>query len=141
MREDVRLLAIVTGSSGRTKRANEVQALLQYGYGAYDGMRVYSPGDEIKSLKLWMADTSEASIGVNQTLGIIFPKGKSDKLSAALELPDSLEAPIEAGTQVGHIQVKYGGEPVYRTTLHVNQTYSEGPWHMQLLDTLKRMIF
>jgi len=141
VREGTRLVAAVTGSRSKTSRADQVQSLLQYGYGAYDGMVVYTPDAQVKSLPLWMGETSKASIGVEKNLGVIFPKGQSSKLSAALELPDSLEAPIAAGTPVGHIQIKYDGQPIYKTSLHANQEYLEGPWYMRLLDSVKQLIF
>jgi D-alanyl-D-alanine carboxypeptidase (penicillin-binding protein 5/6) len=141
MREQTRLVATVTGSEGKSARAKEVQSLLQYGYGAYDGLRVYSPGESVKILPLWMGNEVEASIGVDKILGVIYPKGKKEYLSAALELPESLEAPIASGQQVGFIQVKFDGEPVLRRSLKVNQNYEEGPWYSQLLDSLKKMIF
>ena len=135
------MVATVVGSKSKTIRANEVQSLLQYGYAAYDGLIVYQPGDVVKSIPLYMGNTSEMNVGVQKNLGVLFPKGQKDKLSAALELPDSMEAPLTAGQQVGHIQVKFDGQPVYRSTLHSNSQYEEGPWYSQLLDTLKQMIF
>ncbi len=141
LREDVRYLATVIGSNSKKSRTDQVQALLQYGYGTYDGMLVFKTGAEVKSLPLWMGEAPKASIGVNQDLGIIFPKGKSDQLSAALELPDSLHAPITSGVQVGHIQVKFSGKPIYRASLHVNDSYVEGPLWSRLLDMVKQLIF
>ena len=141
LRDGTRLMATVTGSSGKVMRANQVQSLLQYGYGAYQGRTIYKPGAEVTSLPLWMGQTSTASIGVEKNLSVIFPTGTSDKLSATLDLPKSLDAPLESGTTVGHIQIKYDQQPVYRTSLHVNESYAEGPWHTRLLDTIKRLIY
>ena len=140
-REGTRLVATITGSNSKSARANQVQSLLQFGYGAYDGLVVYSPGDQVKALPLWMGTQPEVSVSVPQNLGIIFPKGKKDLLSAALELPESLEAPINSGTEVGHIQVKFDGNPVLRSPLLIKERYDEGPWYSQLLDSIKQMIF
>ncbi len=140
-RDGIRFVATVTGSESRTARANEVQSLLKYGYGAYDGLVVYSPGDQVKSIPLWMGTQPEASIGVSKPLAIIYPKGKKDLLSAALDLPDSLEAPVSENTQAGWIEVKYDSVPVLKAPLQVNQGYGEGPWYSQLLDSLKQLIF
>ena len=141
LRDGMRLLATVIGASGKVARADQVQSLLQYGYGAYQGLTVYQSGTEIQALPLWMGQTSTASIGVKEDINIIYPKGKFDKLSAFLDLPKSLDAPLESGTTVGHIQIKYDQQPVYRTSLHVNESYAEGPWHTRLLDTIKRLIY
>lgn len=140
-RNDIRFIATVTGSESKTSRADQVQSLLQFGYGAYDGIVAYEPGTEIKSLPLWMGNVSSASIGITRKLGIIFPKGKRDKLSAELELPESLEAPIDQGTAIGQIHIKFDGQPFYKSSLYVNEDYPEGSWYSKILDSVKRLIF
>jgi D-alanyl-D-alanine carboxypeptidase (penicillin-binding protein 5/6) len=141
LREGIRLVATVTGSRSKSVRANQVQSLLQFGYGTYDGMVVFEPGSEVKSLRLWMGQDTAASIGVERSLGIVYPRGKKGSLSAAIELPDSIEAPIDAGTRVGTIHLKFDGKAVYETPLIVNQSYDEGPWTSQILDSLKQLVF
>lgn len=140
LRNGMRLVVVVSGSDDKVTRADQVQSLLQYGYGAYEGLIAYQPGDEISALRLWFGETLQASVGVQEKINLVVPKGKSAKLSAALELPASLNAPIEAGTPVGYIQVKYDQQPVYRTSLLVNESYAEGPWHKRIMDYMKQLI-
>lgn len=138
-RDDMRLMAIVTGAESRKSRADSVQSLLQYGYAAYDGLSLYSPGGEVTSVPLWMGEQSTASLGVNRHLGLVFPKGQKEKLSASLDIPESLEAPIEKGADAGSILIKFGGEPLLEHRLYVNNDYQEGPWWSKLLDSVKRL--
>ena len=138
-RDDMRLIAIVTGSESRKIRADAVQSLLQYGYAAYDGLLLYRPGNEVTSVPLWMGQQSSASISVNRHLGLIYPKGQRDKLSASLNIPESLEAPIEAGRDVGSIMVKYDGKELLQQRLYLRSEYPEGPWWSKILDSVKRL--
>lgn len=138
-RDDMRLMAIVTGAKSRKSRADSVQSLLQYGYAAYDGMLLYSPGNEVTSVPLWMGNQSTASLGVQLPLGLIYPKGQKEKLSASLDIPESLEAPVSKGTDAGSIMIKYSGEPLLQHRLYVNEDYLEGPWWSKLLDSVKRL--
>ena len=137
-RDDIRLLAAVAGAESKKQRADMVQSLLQYGYAAYDGLLLYEPGTEVKTVPLWMGDQESATISVKQPLGILFPKGKSDLLSAALDIPESLEAPLDKGTRVGSIEVKYDGVPFHKQELYLPDDYPEGPWWSQMLDSIKR---
>ena len=141
LRDDVRLIATVTGAKNRIVRANQVQSLLQYGYNSYDGMIVYSSGEPVKTLPLWMGQQSQASVGVVQNLAVQVPSGEAARLSVTLELPDSLEAPIERGTEVGQIQVRFDDKPVRKSSLHVTETHEEGLFLSQVLDWFKRLIF
>ncbi len=141
LRDDMRLLAAVTGASGKVARADQVQSLLQYGYAIYQRATAYQAGAELKTLPLWMGQTSTASVSVQQDINLIYPKGTSAQLSVTLELPDSLEAPLEVGTAVGRIQIKYGEQPIYKTSLHINESYAEGAWYSRMLDVIKRLIY
>ena len=138
-REGMRLISIVTGTESRKARADQVHSLLQYGYAAYDGFLLYPPGKEVSSLPLWMGEDSSASLSVQSHLGLVYPKGHKDKLSAALTIPDELEAPIASGTNVGKIMVKYDGNAILEQDLFVTKDYVEGPWWSKLFDSVHRL--
>jgi len=138
-RDDMRLMAIVTGTESRKSRADSVQALLQYGYAAYDGLLLYQPGANVSKVPLWMGQQSDAGVGVPKPLGLVYPKGQRDKLSAALDIPESLEAPLTAGTDVGSIVLKYDGEPLLEQRLLLNSDHPEGPIWSRLIDSVKRL--
>ncbi len=140
VRDGVRMLAIVTGAKSQSARANQVQSLLQFGYGAYSGMVVFTPADTVKTLPLWLGDASDASVGVAEDLNILFPKGHRNKMSATLNLPESLEAPLQEGTKVGSIAVKYDDVAVLSAPLSVKQTHQSGGWFSQLIDSFRRLI-
>ncbi len=141
LRDEVRLIATVTGAKNKTVRANQAQSLLQYGYDSYDGMIVYRPGEPVKTLPLWMGQQDQASAGVLENLAVQVPSGESARISVTLELPDSLEAPLASGTEVGQIQLTFDDKPIRKSSLHVIRTHEEGPIMAQILDWFKRLIF
>ena len=139
-RDGMRLIAVITGAESKKKRADMVQSLLQFGYAAYETLVLYKHGSEVKSLPLWMGREDKASIGLLDPLSILFPKGESEQLSAALQLPDSLEAPLNAEQLVGRIDIKFAGEVVMKRTLHVANNYPEGSLLDKLISSIKRFI-
>lgn len=140
-RDGMRLIATVTGSQSAKSRAEQVYELLQYGYAAYEGMVVYRPGGEVKSLPLWMGQQPTAQVGVRRNLGVVYPRGSRDKLSGALNLPDSLVAPLQAGQSVGDITLKFDGNPIRTASLHIAEDYPSGEWWSRLLDSVKRLFY
>ena len=140
-RDGMRLIATVIGSKSAKTRADQVHALLQYGYKAYQGMRVYPPGGEVRKLPLWYGEQDEARVITERGLGILYPRGGKDKLAGVIHLPDSLDAPLAAGGEVGAIEVKYDGAAVRRAPLHAAEDYPEGAWWSQAVDYFKRLVF
>ena len=139
VRDGFRLVATVIGSTSRTQRANQVQALLRYGYVSYESLMVFPSQATVQNLPLWKGYESEAPVGVSSNLWVLYPKGKKALLSAAISLPDSLEVPILKGKEVGHVQVKYDGKPFYQASLHTIQNHPEGPWYYWFTDIFRRL--
>ena len=140
-RDGMRLIATVIGSQSAQARADQVQALLGYGYAAYDGLVVYRPDSVVKSLPLWMGQQPRAQVGVSRNLGILYPKGGKARLAGVVNLPDSLDAPLQVGQGVGTFEVKFDDQVVRTTELAVRETYPEGTRWSQLLDWFKRLLF
>ena len=140
-RDGMRLIATVIGSKSAQARADQVLSLLQYGYAAYESRVVYRPGDTVKSLPLWMGREANARTDVARDLTVLYPKGSKAKLSGKATLPDSLDAPLLAGQEVGSFAVLYDGETVRTAPLRVAEAYPEGTWTSQLTDWFKRLIF
>ncbi len=140
-RDGYRLLAIVTGTESSKVRSDAVYSLLQYGYAAYEKILLYRPGDEVARVKLWKGAEPEASIGVSHPLHVLYPKGKRELLSASLDLPDSLDAPLTVGSEVGGIQVKYNGDLLLVDQLELNADYPSGPWWSRLKDSLLKLMW
>lgn len=138
-RGDMRLIATVIGAESEKARESQVKALLDYGYSAYQSEVVYRPGDEIHSARLWMGQEPTISVGVLRDVSIVYPKGNKRKLSGAIDLPASFEAPLAAGQQVGTIAIEYDDITIHTAGLYVNRAYPKGAWSSRLLDWIKRL--
>ena len=88
-----------------------------------------------------MGTQSQAAISLGEPLSLIYPKGERNQLSAALELPTSLEAPLSKGQQVGKMYIKFNQEPVMTKSLFVDGDYPEGSLVDKLVSSIKRLLF
>ncbi|MEA3290717.1 MAG: D-alanyl-D-alanine carboxypeptidase family protein [Pseudomonadota bacterium] len=140
-RDGMRLLATVTGARGKIARADAVQTLLQYGYANYESMRLYGADSVVREVPLFMGTVKTAAVGVGQDFGVVFPRGTQDQLSASLDLPETLDAPLAAGVEAGNMTVKYGGEDLVTQPLRVLRDYPEGAWWSQGVDSVRRWFY
>jgi len=115
-----RLLSIVLGTTGETVRANESQKLLNWGYTAYDAVRLFDAGQPAATPAVWKGKTAEAKLGAAGGLFVSVPKGDAGKLQTKVERSDPLVAPLAKGQRVGTIKVTTaGGAPVVDVPLVV----------------------
>ena len=104
-----RLLSVVLGTANRDARANESQKLLNWGWSAWDAVRLFDATQAIATVPVWKGAMPEARLGTAGAVFVTVPKGEGDKLKTTLERTDPLVAPLTAGQRVGTIKVTTAG--------------------------------
>ncbi len=107
-----RLVSVVIGTTSESLRSRESQKLLNFGFQAYDTLRLYQKGDAIGKLQVWKGSEPELKAGVAADLYVTVPKGTADQLRAELVSQQPLIAPLEAGARVATLRVAHDGKPL-----------------------------
>ena len=104
-----RLLSVVMGTASREARAAESQKLLNWGWSAWDAVRLFEAGKPLATVPVWKGETALAKLGAQGGLVVTVPKGEGDKIKTTLERTDPLLAPLTAGQPVGTIKIMTAG--------------------------------
>ncbi len=104
-----RLLSVVLGTASREARAGESQKLLNWGYTAWDAVRLFETTKAAVKVPVWKGTLPEASLGAAAALFVAVPRGEGDKLKTVIERTDPLVAPLAQGQRVGSIKVSSAG--------------------------------
>jgi D-alanyl-D-alanine carboxypeptidase (penicillin-binding protein 5/6) len=113
-----RLLSVVMGTASMQARANESQKLLNWGYAAYDSVRLATAGQALATVPIWKGQLSQVKLGAQGALFVAVPKGQGEQLKTTLLRPDPLLAPLTKGQRVGSIKVSTAaGQPVVEVPL------------------------
>jgi len=100
-----RLVSVVMGASSREGRAGESQKLLNWGFTAWDAVRLFEPGKPATTVPVWKGSSPTAALGALNGVVIAVPKGEGDKLKTVINRNDPLVAPLLAGQKVGTLDV------------------------------------
>jgi D-alanyl-D-alanine carboxypeptidase (penicillin-binding protein 5/6) len=100
-----RLLSVVMGAASMDARANESQKLLNWGFQAFDTVRLFEAGKVMSTVPVWKGKLNEAQLGAAAAVFISVPKGDGAKLQTKIERTDPLVAPLTQGQRVGTIKV------------------------------------
>jgi serine-type D-Ala-D-Ala carboxypeptidase (penicillin-binding protein 5/6) len=103
-----RLLSVVLGTASREARAAESQKLLNWGWQAWDTVRLFDAGKEVSVVPVWKGRTATARLGTPGAIFATVPKGEGERLKTTLERTDPLVAPLTAGQRVGTLKVSSG---------------------------------
>jgi len=136
-----RLLAVVLNTTSMEARASEAQKLLNWGYQAFDTMRLFDDGKPIVSPPIWKGQVNEAKLGAAGGVFVSVPKGEGGKLQSKVERTDPLVAPLQKGQRVGTIKVTtVGGAPVVDVPLVALEPVAEAGIFGRAWDALRLWI-
>ena len=110
-RKDRRLIAVVFNAGSENGRAVEAQKLLNFGFEAFDTVRLYAGGQPIHALPVWKGNSNELQAGLPTDYFVTLPTGFSERLKATMESMQPLMAPIRVGDRVGTLRLTFDGKP------------------------------
>ena len=104
-----RLLVVLLGADSENSRANEAQQLLNWGYSAFDTVRLFDADQAVATPTVWKGNAARARLGWSQPLLVSLPRGQARQLRTEVVRPEPLIAPLRRGQAVGSLKV-YNGE-------------------------------
>lgn len=107
-----RLLSIVLGAESENARANESQKLLNWGYTAYEAVKLFDANQAVVSPPVWKGAASVVKLGRTQPIVVAVPSGSAAKVKTQVLRDDPLVAPFSAGQQLALLRVSVADQGV-----------------------------
>jgi D-alanyl-D-alanine carboxypeptidase (penicillin-binding protein 5/6) len=112
-----RLLSIVLGTASENARANESQKLLNWGYTAFDAVKLFEANAAVATPEVWKGKENLIKIGRPDAIVVTVPAGSAGKIKTAVSRPDPLVAPFAKGQAVGSLKVMLGEQSLAEVPL------------------------
>ena len=129
----MRLISVVLGAKSTKARANQSQALLNYGFRFYETRKLYGKMEPRIQIRVWDGAIENINLGIAHDLFITIPRGEYNSLSASTNLPEQIMAPISKGQSLGTVSVKLDEEILAQRPLVALEDVSEGSIWQQLV--------
>ncbi|MES2422816.1 MAG: D-alanyl-D-alanine carboxypeptidase family protein [Pseudomonadota bacterium] len=120
-----RLLSIVLGASSENARANESQKLLNWGYTAFEGVKLFDAGQPAATPAVWKGKENALKLGRPEAVVVAVPAGSTQKIKTQIARPDPLVAPFTKGQQVGTLKVMLNDQALVEVPLVVLEAVEE----------------
>ena len=112
-----RLLSIVLGADSENARANESQKLLNWGFTAFEAVKLFEAGQAVLTPTVWKGSASSVKIGRPQAIVMAVPSGSASKLTTQVVRSEPLVAPIAKSQSVATLRVLLGDQTVAEVPL------------------------
>jgi D-alanyl-D-alanine carboxypeptidase (penicillin-binding protein 5/6) len=107
-----RLLSIVLGADSEATRATESQKLLNWGYTAYNAVKLFDAGQAVVTPTVWKGAQSSVKAGAFQALVVAVASGSAGGVTTQVLRTDPLLAPLASGQNVATLRVLQGDKVV-----------------------------
>ena len=112
-----RLIAVILGASSETARANEAQKLLNWGYTAYEGIKLFDANQAVVTPEVWKGAQKTAKLGRPEAIVVAVPAGTASRVKTQVARPDPLIAPLTKGQAIGTLKISSGDQPLLEVPL------------------------
>ena len=121
-----RLLSVVLGATSENARAAESQKLLNWGFTAFEAVRLFPAGTPVATPRIWKGKAEQVRLGRPEGVVVSVPAGEGSKLKSEVIRPEPLVAPLTRGQAVGSLKVTLAnGATVAEIPLTVMDTVEE----------------
>jgi len=111
IRNGRRLVAVVNGLPSMQARADDPQALLDYGFNEFKAYTLFKPGDTVERAVTWEGTEPTVPLVVDQPATVTMSFEEKKGLKAVVHMPETIRAPIAAGQEVGKLVISVPGQP------------------------------
>jgi len=103
-----RLLAVVLGTDSENARATETQKLLNWGYTAFEAVKLFDANQAVLTPAVWKGTAAQARLGRPLPVVVTVPVGSVSRLRTEAVRPEPLVAPLAKGQAAGMLKIYVG---------------------------------
>ncbi|WP_395670037.1 D-alanyl-D-alanine carboxypeptidase family protein [Rhodoferax sp.] len=105
-----RLLSVVLGADSENARANESQKLLNWGYTAYEAVKLFDANQPVVTPDVWKGSAATVKLGRPQAVVVSVPQGSAGQIKTQVLRSEPLLAPLAQGQSVATLRITVGAQ-------------------------------
>ena len=125
-RDGMELIAVAMGSETSQKRNDACRGMLDYGFANFAH---YTPAlPEALAVPVELGTAEQVTVTLPNPEPLLVKKGEASAITARAELPESLDAPVQAGQQLGELILEKEGERLASLPLTAGEEVARLTW-------------
>jgi D-alanyl-D-alanine carboxypeptidase (penicillin-binding protein 5/6) len=136
LRDGMRLVSVVMGSTSMKARENASASLLGYGFNFYDTRLAVKGGTVLATTRVWKGQKDSADLGIKDDLYVTVPRGEAG-IKTAADVQPRIIAPLTLDQALGSVRVFVGSQTLAKLPLHPLKEVPAGGWWRRLIDTIR----
>jgi serine-type D-Ala-D-Ala carboxypeptidase (penicillin-binding protein 5/6) len=134
-----RLIAVLHGLDSMNQRAEEARKLVTWGTRGFEQIPVFAAGEIVAYANVYGGKEPQVGLVGKGNIDLFIPKGANNCPTATVTYRAPLRPPVEAGTEIGKLNVMCNDAVVQVTPLYAATTVEEGDIVRKAMDALKEL--
>ena len=109
IRDGRRILLVVNGLDSASQRSQEAERLINWAFRAFETRHLFAAGHPVAEADVWVGAEDRVTLAPARDVIITAPYGMLDNAGVTAHFPQPVEAPVEAGTEIGRLEVSVPG--------------------------------
>ncbi|MGW8370063.1 MAG: serine-type D-Ala-D-Ala carboxypeptidase, partial [Gammaproteobacteria bacterium] len=122
------------------KRTEGSQALLDYGFDAFETHRLFAGGEAIAEARVFKGNLDTTTLGVIDDVYVTLPAGQYNDLAASMIMNAEMIAPIDLHETVGEVELSLSGQPLSVVPLVTLESVEQGWLLSRVADGISLML-
>lgn len=141
VRNDRRLIEVMTGLESNKQRSEETESLMTWGFANFDNYKFFTKNQIMAEVPVWYGTASSVTAVVPEDVIKTIKKSGKSKYGAKIIYDEPIKAPVLQGDKVGELFITYNGETIDKIPLVAKDSIAKmGPFS-RFLANLKYFIF
>lgn len=136
LKDGTRLVSVIMGAPNDKARTEDSVSLLTYGFRFFETHKLYTAGRVMGKARVWKAENKEMEIGLADDLYVTMPNGQYKNISATIQIPDSLKAPIKKGQAIGTLNITLNNQVIASKPLVALANNDKGSLFSNVTDSI-----
>lgn len=137
---DMRLIAVVMGTSSPQIRESESVNLIRYGFRFYETLNPHTEGEKVVTKKVYMGESDELKLGVSDDVFLTLSRSDTRSLNAEAVVDEKIQAPVSKGDEIGSLVYRVGDNEVHRVPLIALEEVGQGGVFRRLIDWVRLFV-
>lgn len=116
-RNGLRFICVVLGTEQVKSHFSESMKIFDYGFARYKSVNFAEQGEVVGQLRVSKGQSEQVEVLALDKISVVVPKGEEKGFETGMELPGSINAPVQKGQEVGSYVVTKNGQEALRVKL------------------------
>lgn len=139
-KDDLRMIAVVTGTDSDQQRSDQAMALLRYGLANYEVSVPLSDESDVDKLRVYGGQSDYVGVRPLHSFPVVVPRGKAELLAFDLEKPNNVSAPVSSQQAIGMASITFDQAAIGQIPLVAASDVDSGSLLKRAIDVVKKMI-